>query len=89
MIDRHQVNVFYTAPIDTQVAELLIQERRFHNVTWGQVFRAGAEESYFAHQVDRYACIYMEKLLDLFACSPLTYFRADRRLLPHDVVRAI
>ncbi len=75
--------------IDTQVAELLIQERRFHNVTWGQVFRAGAEESYFAHQVDRYACIYMEKLLDLFACSPLTYFRADRRLLPHDVVRAI
>ncbi|MDF1646810.1 MAG: HAD-IG family 5'-nucleotidase [Legionellaceae bacterium] len=70
--------------LDEQVADLLIQERRFYNITWGQVFRAGAEESYFAHQVDRYACIYMEKLIDLFACSPLTYFRADRRVLPHD-----
>ncbi len=70
--------------LDTLLADLLIQERCFYNVTWGQVFRAGAEESYFAQQVDRYACIYMEKLIDLFACSPLTYFRADRRLLPHD-----
>jgi HAD superfamily 5'-nucleotidase-like hydrolase len=70
--------------LDTQVSDLLIQERRFYNITWGQVFRAGAEESFFAHQVDRYACIYMEKLNDLFSCSPLTYFRADRRVLPHD-----
>jgi HAD superfamily 5'-nucleotidase-like hydrolase len=70
--------------LDTLVADLLIQERCFYNVKWGQIFRAGAEESYFAQQVDRYACIYMEKLLDLFACSPLTYFRADRRVLPHD-----
>ncbi len=74
------------ADIDTQLADLLIQERGFYNVTWGQVFRAGAEESYFAHQVGRYACIYMEKLIDLFECSPLTYFRADRRMLPHDLV---
>ncbi|MDF1677936.1 MAG: HAD-IG family 5'-nucleotidase [Legionellaceae bacterium] len=72
--------------IDAQLTDLLIQERGSYNITWGQVFRAGAEESYFAHQVDRYACIYMEKLIDLFECSPLTYFRADRRMLPHDLV---
>ncbi|MCH9755778.1 MAG: HAD-IG family 5'-nucleotidase [Gammaproteobacteria bacterium] len=71
--------------LDTHISELLTEERQFYNATWGQVFRAGAEESYFAQQVDRYACIYMEKLIDLFACSPLTYFRADRRVLPHDV----
>ncbi|MDX2345399.1 MAG: HAD-IG family 5'-nucleotidase [Legionella sp.] len=70
--------------LDTHISDLLIKERGFYNITWGQVFRAGAEESYFAQQVDRYACIYMEKLIDLFACSPLTYFRADRRVLPHD-----
>jgi len=72
--------------LDAQLSELLKQEGAFHNPTWGRVFRAGAEESYFAHQVDRYACIYMEKLVDLFSSSPLTYFRANRRVLPHDVL---
>jgi len=70
--------------IDTEVAKLLGEERSYYNPMWGQVFRAGAEESYFAYQVERYACIYMEKLVDFFACSPLTYFRANRRKLPHD-----
>ena len=71
--------------LDTMVSDLLIQERRCYNVTWGPVFRTGAEESYFAYQVDRYACIYMEKLNDLFACSPLMYFRSNKRPLPHDI----
>ena len=72
--------------LDTELSGLLKQEGEFYNPTWGRVFRAGAEESYFAQQVDRYACIYMEKLVDLFECSPLTYFRANRRALPHDVM---
>ncbi|MDF1827777.1 MAG: HAD-IG family 5'-nucleotidase [Legionellaceae bacterium] len=70
--------------LDKQLSTLLTEEGAFFNPTWGRVFRAGAEESYFAQQVDRYACIYMEKLVDLFECSPLTYFRANRRALPHD-----
>ena len=70
--------------IDTTIAALLTEQRAFYNPTWERVFRAGAEESYFAYQVDRYACIYMEKLTDLFSCSPLTYFRAHRRSLAHD-----
>lgn len=73
------------AALDKKIMDLLIHERSYYNPTWGQVFRAGAEESYFAYQVERYACVYMEKLRDLFACSPLTYFRANRRLLPHDI----
>ncbi len=72
--------------LDRHIGSLLKEERAYYNPTWGQVFRAGAEESYFAYQVERYACIYMEKLSDLFQCSPLTYFRANRRRLPHDVV---
>ena len=74
--------------LDMQLSALLKKEGTFYNPTWGRVFRAGADESYFAHQVDRYACIYMEKLVDLFESSPLTYFRANRRVLPHDVVDA-
>ncbi|WP_408607009.1 HAD-IG family 5'-nucleotidase [Legionella spiritensis] len=70
--------------IDTDITRLLQEEHQFYNPRWDRVFRAGAEESYFAYQVNRYACIYMEKLSDLLEHSPLTYFRANRRLLAHD-----
>ena len=71
--------------IDHQIANLLKKQQTFYNHKWERVFRAGAEESYFAYQVDRFACIYMEKLSDLLEHSPLTYVRANRRLLAHDV----
>ena len=71
--------------IDKKIAQLIHRQRKFYNSYWGRVFRTGAEESYFAYQVDRFACIYMEKLTDLLEHSPLTYFRANRRLLAHDL----
>ncbi|KTD76520.1 HAD-IG family 5'-nucleotidase [Legionella waltersii] len=71
--------------VDTKIAKLLTEQSRFYNPKWERVFRAGAEESYFAYQVDRFACIYMEKLSDLLEHSPMTYFRANRRLLAHDL----
>jgi HAD superfamily 5'-nucleotidase-like hydrolase len=70
--------------IDLDVAHLLKKQRSYFNPRWERVFRAGIEESFFAFQVERYACIYMEKLLDLVSSSPLTYFRPRKRLLPHD-----
>lgn len=73
------------AELDAKIAVLLEEQQAFYNPRWGRVFRTGAEESYFAYQVDRFACIYMEKLTDLLAHSPLTYFRANRRALAHDV----
>jgi HAD superfamily 5'-nucleotidase-like hydrolase len=71
--------------IDQQITKLIQDQQKHFNPQWERIFRAGAEESYFAYQVDRYASIYMEKLSDLLNLSPLTYFRANRRLLPHDV----
>lgn len=71
--------------LDLEITKLLQAEQIFYNQFWGRVFRAGAEESYFAYQVDRYACIYMEKFSDLLQHSPMTYFRANRRSLAHDV----
>ncbi|QBR82953.1 5'-nucleotidase [Legionella israelensis] len=71
--------------VDSEIAELLKKQHGFYNEKWDRVFRAGAEESYFAYQVDRFACIYMEKLTDLLEHSPITYFRANRRLLAHDI----
>lgn len=72
--------------LDVEITKMLKEEQVFFNPNWGRVFRAGAEESYFAYQVDRYACIYMEKFSDLLDYSPLTYFRANRRYLPHDIL---
>ncbi len=71
--------------LDKEITRLLQKEKNIYNPHWGRVFRAGAEETYFAYQVDRFACIYMEKFSDLLEQSPLTYFRANRRLLPHDI----
>ena len=71
--------------IDHNIAKLIHEQQAYYNPIWERIFRAGAEESYFAYQVDRYACIYMEKLSDLLEHSPLTYFRANRRLLAHDM----
>lgn len=70
--------------VDAQLTKLIKEQQAFFNPKWERVFRAGAEESYFAYQVERFACIYMEKLADLLECSPITYFRANRRLMAHD-----
>ena len=75
----------HISTVDLQISKLLKEQSAFYNPKWERVFRAGAEESYFAYQVDRFACIYMEKLSDLLEHSPITYFRANRRLLAHDI----
>jgi HAD superfamily 5'-nucleotidase-like hydrolase len=71
--------------IDTQISGLIKKQQGLYNSRWGQLMRAGNEESYFAYQVDRYACVYMAKLADLLELSPRTYFRAPRRPLSHEI----
>lgn len=71
--------------LDKRISALIKKQQASFNPYWGEVMRAGNEESYFAHQVDRFACIYMAKLSDLFEYSPRTYFRASRRPLAHEI----
>ncbi len=71
--------------IDGQISQLIKKQQSMYNSNWGQLMRAGNEESYFAYQLDRYACVYMEKLGDLTDLSPRTYFRAPRRPLAHEI----
>ncbi len=71
--------------IDAQISQLIKKQQAMYNGNWGQLMRAGNEESYFAYQLDRYACVYMEKLSDLLELSPRTYFRAPRRPLAHEI----
>lgn len=71
--------------IDLKIALLIKGQQSEYNQKWGQLMRAGNEESYFAYQVERYACIYMAKVADLFELSPRSYFRAPRRPLAHEM----
>ena len=70
--------------LDKRISTLLKEQHQCFNPYWDRVFRAGAEESYFAYQVEHYACIYMENLAAFLQHSPLSYFRANRRSLAHD-----
>lgn len=70
--------------LDSKLSELIQKMEAVYNPIWGQMFRTGAEESFFSSQVERFACIYMEKLSDLLRLSPMSYFRAHRRYLPHE-----
>jgi len=72
--------------IDRKISHFITEHQEVFNKYWGETMRAGAEESYFAYQVERFACIYMSQLKHLLECSPRTYFRAFKRTLPHEVV---
>lgn len=71
--------------LDKTISALIKKQQSVFNPHWGEIMRAGNEESYFANQVDRFACIYMAKLSDLLEMSPRTYFRAARRPLAHEL----
>lgn len=73
--------------LDRQIGDHIRSHQAHFNKYWGEVMRAGNEESYFANQTERFACIYMAKLADLLGNSPRTYFRAPRRPMAHEIVQ--
>ncbi|MBF0544667.1 MAG: HAD-IG family 5'-nucleotidase [Candidatus Riflebacteria bacterium] len=70
--------------IDLVLQDLLLQMQKGFNPFWGEIMRAGNEESRFATLVEMYACIYMSTVGNMVNYSPLKYFRPPRRLLAHD-----
>ena len=59
-------------------------ERAF-NAYWGSVLREGNENSRFGEQVGDYADLYTSRVSNFLSYSPLRYFRAPRRAMPHDL----
>lgn len=72
--------------INSQIGQKLDLFRQYYNPYWGEMMRAGQEESRFADQVEKYACVYMAKVSDLVSYSPKTYFRPRKRMLPHEII---
>ncbi len=75
--------------INEKISSLLVKYRSFFNAQWGEIMRAGQEESRFADQVEKYACIYMTNISDLLENSPRSYFRPTRRVLPHERIEIL
>ncbi len=73
------------AEIDARIGEQITQHQNVFNPYWGEVMRIGNEGSYFADQVERYACVYASCLADLLSASPRSYFRIPRRPMPHEM----
>ena len=71
--------------IDKKISDNIKEYHKFFNPYWGEINRAGQEESRFSGQVEKYACIYMTKISDLLEYSPRSYFRPHKRPLPHEM----
>ncbi|KAL6511766.1 hypothetical protein OROGR_021363 [Orobanche gracilis] len=48
--------------------------QKFHKV-WGQLMKTGYQNSRFAHQVERFACLYTSQVSNLSLYSPDKYYR--------------
>ena len=56
----------------------------FHRV-WGQMMKTGNQNSRFAHQLERYACLYTSHARNLVAYSPVKTYRGLSDTMPHDL----
>ncbi len=70
--------------LNSRISDCIGKYNTFFNPYWGEILRAGSEESRFAEQVEKYACIYMTRVSDLYHYSPRTYFRPAKRIMPHE-----
>lgn len=56
----------------------------FHK-TWGQLMKTGYQNSRFANQVERFACLYTSQVTNLCYYSPDKCFRTSEDLMPHEM----
>lgn len=68
-----------------EVVQLEKSIDRAYNERWGAMFREGNETSRFGQQVADYADLYTSKASNFLSYSPLRYFRAPRKVMPHEM----
>ncbi|KAK9136352.1 hypothetical protein Syun_015682 [Stephania yunnanensis] len=62
-------------------------QREFHqkfHIVWGQLMKTGYQNSRFAHQVERFACLYTSQVTNLSLYSPDKYYRPSEDFMPHE-----
>ncbi|MBX3161548.1 MAG: HAD-IG family 5'-nucleotidase [Deltaproteobacteria bacterium] len=71
--------------MDSEVDSLESRIDRAFNPHWGSCLREGNENSRFGEQVNDYADLYTSRVSNFAPYSPLRYFRAPRRPMPHEI----
>ena len=71
--------------MDAEVESLEARVDRAYNSHWGSCLREGNENSRFGEQVNDYADLYTSRVSNFAPYSPLRYFRAPRRPMPHEI----
>ena len=67
------------------LATALVENHEGFHPQWGQLFKAGHQNSRWAQQVQDYACLYTSHATNLlFSSSGTSTFRALTDLMPHD-----
>jgi len=69
---------------DARIEELQRRVEEGYNRYWGLTFKEGNENSRFGEQVEDYACLYTSRASNFLFYSPMHYFRALRRAMPHE-----
>lgn len=70
--------------LDDELEDLeAMVDKAFHPF-WGSLFKAGPEMSSFGDQVEKYACVYTDRVSNFLHYSPLHYFRSPRDCMPHE-----
>jgi HAD superfamily 5'-nucleotidase-like hydrolase len=73
------------ALMNAEVESLESRIDRAYNSHWGSCLREGNENSRFGEQVNDYADLYTSRVSNFGPYSPLRYFRAPRRPMPHEI----
>jgi 5'-nucleotidase len=71
--------------MDREVDSLEDRIDRAYNPHWGSCLREGNENSRFGEQINDYADLYTSRVSNFGPYSPLRYFRAPRRPMPHEI----
>jgi HAD superfamily 5'-nucleotidase-like hydrolase len=71
--------------MDAELDSLEARIDRAYNSHWGSCLREGNENSRFGEQVNDYADLYTSRVSNFGPYSPLRYFRAPRRPMPHEI----
>lgn len=71
--------------MESEVESLEARIDRAYNPHWGSCLREGNENSRFGEQINDYADLYTSRVSNFGPYSPLRYFRAPRRPMPHEM----
>jgi HAD superfamily 5'-nucleotidase-like hydrolase len=70
--------------VEDEFAEIERRLEHAYHPFWGSPFKAESELSSFGEQVERYACVYSDRVTNLLRYSPSHFFRGPRHRMAHE-----